>query len=142
MPNTFTPDRAGIYFTTRSIQGPVGRDLTRRVSRVRVIAGATSPFRTGRLKATHSSSVRETATGLFGDVTAAPRKVGPWKGDPSYAMYVHEGTRGRDPVIRPVRAKALRFRWGSQVVFCKRVNKHPGNAGQPWLRNALRGAVG
>lgn len=72
----------------------------------------------------------------------AVRRVGPWtlaSGVSSLARYsapVHEGARPH--VIRARNAAALSFFWpkvGRQVFF-KSVN-HPGNAGQPFLRNAV-----
>lgn len=66
-------------------------------------------------------------------------RVGPWElsggvsaGAP-YAGFVHEGTRPH--VIRPRRARALRFEIGGRVVFAQRVN-HPGYRGNAFLRNA------
>lgn len=122
---TFTPNPAGIAFVTRAREGPVGRDIERRTRRVLTIGRVTSPHRSYALRGAHSMAM----DGARGSVTA----------DRRYATWVHEGTTPH--VIRPVRAKALRFRWGGQVVFARRVN-HPGNRANPWLRNALRGAAG
>lgn len=50
-----------------------------------------------------------------------------------YAVYVHEGTRPH--LIRPRRAKALRFQVGGRTVYAMRVS-HPGTRARPFLRNA------
>lgn len=55
--------------------------------------------------------------------------------DLEYAGFVNDGTRPH--VIRPRRAKALRFTVGGRVVFAKVVN-HPGQRAQPFLDRALR----
>lgn len=52
-----------------------------------------------------------------------------------YAVFHHEGTRPH--VIRPVRAKALRFTVGRVVVFAKKVN-HPGTRPNRFLADAAR----
>lgn len=54
------------------------------------------------------------------------------------SIYVIKGTRPH--VIRPRRAKALRFQAGGQTVFAQRVN-HPGNAANDFLSQALREAL-
>lgn len=42
---------------------------------------------------------------------------------------------GTEPhVIRPRRAKALRFRYRGRIVYAQKVN-HPGNKGTRWFRN-------
>lgn len=68
------------------------------------------------------------------------RRTGPWSlssgvsGLANYSAPVHEGARPH--VIRPRNARALRFEVeGGRVVFARRVN-HPGNAPNPFLRNA------
>lgn len=55
--------------------------------------------------------------------------------DTRYAEVVHDGTPPY--VIRPRRAKALRFTVGGQVVFARSV-RHPGSRGRPWLADAAR----
>ncbi|MDD4984189.1 MAG: hypothetical protein PHQ43_00170 [Dehalococcoidales bacterium] len=46
-----------------------------------------------------------------------------------YGYFVREGTAPHE--IRPVRAKALRFQIGGQIVFARKVN-HPGTAANPY----------
>lgn len=50
-----------------------------------------------------------------------------------YAAAVHEGSRPH--VIRPRRAKALRFDVGGRTVYARLV-RHPGTRARPFLRNA------
>lgn len=52
-----------------------------------------------------------------------------------HARWVHDGTRPH--MIRPRRARALRFEVGGRIVFAQRVN-HPGYKGNPFLRDAVR----
>jgi hypothetical protein len=54
------------------------------------------------------------------------------------SLYVLGGTRPH--VIRPVRARALRFTVGSQTVYAK-VVMHPGTQPNNFLRDALRAAL-
>ncbi len=53
------------------------------------------------------------------------------------AVFVVHGTQPH--VIRPRRARALRFTSGGRVVFASRVN-HPGNRPNPFLLRALEAA--
>lgn len=55
-----------------------------------------------------------------------------------YALAVHEGARPHP--IDPVNRTFLRFEAGGEVIFTKHVD-HPGNAGNPFLLNALRSVV-
>lgn len=52
-------------------------------------------------------------------------------------IYVHNGTRPH--LIRPRRARALRFVVDGQVVFARLV-RHPGTSPSPFLTKALRDA--
>jgi hypothetical protein len=54
------------------------------------------------------------------------------------ALFVIDGTKPHQ--IRPVRARALRFTIGGQVVFARLVN-HPGTKPNDFLRPALRAAA-
>lgn len=92
------------------------------VNRAKVLA----PVRTGRLR----SSIRAEAPRFFsftGRVTVGS--------DLEYAGFVNDGTRPH--VIRPRRAKALRFTVGGRVVYATVVN-HPGARARPFLDRALR----
>ena len=84
-----------------------------------------APSRTGALR--QSIRVRRTLT-----FRGPSSVVGT---DLFYAPYVHDGTPPH--VIRPRRARALRFTAGGRVVFAARVN-HPGTKAGPFLDQALR----
>lgn len=91
------------------------------MNRARILA----PVRTGRLR----SSIRAEPPRFFslrGSVTVGS--------DLEYAAAVNDGTRPH--VIRPRRAKVLRFSVGGQVVFARLVN-HPGTKGTKFLDKAL-----
>jgi hypothetical protein len=53
----------------------------------------------------------------------------------NYALAVHEGVH-HPVVIRPKRAKALRFVINGRVVYARKVTLPP-RPGRPWLRTAL-----
>lgn len=111
--------------------GQWGRRFTseqadRIATQILAVAKRNCPVRTGRLR--DSGKVeRVTVRGMQaeGAVTfTAP-----------YAVFVHEGTRPH--VIRPRRARALRFEMDGRVIFAAHVN-HPGTAPNPFLANAVR----
>jgi hypothetical protein len=54
-----------------------------------------------------------------------------------HTAFVHNGTRPH--IIRPRRARALRFEVDGRIVFAKIVH-HPGYRGDPFLTRALRDA--
>lgn len=99
--------------------------LGRNAGRIAGEASRRAPMRTGRLR----SSIRARRSGeLQYEVdSSAP-----------YAGYVEKGTRPH--VILPVRAKALRFRVGSQEIFAKRV-EHPGTNPQAFFGPAVESAL-
>jgi hypothetical protein len=81
------------------------------------------PVRTGTLRRSITSRVEDGGNrGVVG--TNVP-----------YARPVHEGSKPH--IIRPRRAKALRFQAGGETVFAKFV-RHPGTRGQPFLAEGLR----
>lgn len=85
----------------------------------------TAPIRTGQMsRAIEADPVQRTGMRVDSGVTVRV----------PYAASVHEGARPH--VIRPRFARALRFEIGGQVVFARKVN-HPGNAANPFLRNAV-----
>lgn len=110
---------------SREVQRHGRRVAARWQRRTATQARQDAPVRTGHL----GRSVGE------GDVkTVGPFTVtGSVHARADYALYVHEGTRPH--VIRPRRAKALRFEVGGRVVFAKMV-RHPGVRARPFLRNA------
>lgn len=98
------------------------------LARARILA----PVDTGRLR----SSGRIEYTSTFGFRPKATVIF-----DVDYAAVVNDGSRPH--VIRPRRAKALRFRIGGRIVYATYVN-HPGTKGTKFLDRAvsdvLRGA--
>lgn len=53
----------------------------------------------------------------------------------NHAKFIEYGTKAH--VIRPKRAKMLRFYVGERVVYARKVN-HPGTAKRPFIENAAR----
>lgn len=102
--------------------GRVARETERRAKE---LAGILVNVRTGRyragFKAKPGFSLRGPKWTVYNDV--------------SYAPVIEEGSRPH--VIRPRRAKALRFRVGGQVVYAKIVH-HPGTKAQHVLARAVR----
>jgi len=116
-------DRAQL---TRQLRGASRAELETSARQVMNRAKVLAPVDTGRLRASIRIESRRTFT--F-------RTVYTVGSDVEYAQAVHDGTRPH--VIRPVRAKALRFKVGGRVVYAKLVN-HPGTKGRPFLDRALR----
>lgn len=102
-----------------------GRILRRRARRVENRAKQLAP---GSMPDQITSRVTGSGAGLVGEVIS---------GHPA-SVYVIYGTRPH--VIRPRRAKALRFTAGGRLVFAAKVN-HPGNAANDFLGQALREAL-
>lgn len=84
------------------------------------------PVDTGRLRASIRIESRRTLT---------LRSVYTIGSDVEYAKYVNDGTRPH--IIRPRRARALRFRVGGRIVYAAVVH-HPGTRARPFLDDALR----
>lgn len=98
------------------------RSLQRRIA---TQARQDVPVRTGHL----GRSIREGQVRMSG-----PRTVdGSVEATARYAAPVHEGSRPH--IIRPRKAKALRFEIGGRTVFARMV-RHPGTKARPFLRNA------
>jgi hypothetical protein len=103
------------------------RNLT---GRIETGARAQAPKRSGRLAAATSAD----------DVHAD----GPWSlrsgvtTHVPYALFVHEPTRPH--LIFPRTTQFLRFTVKGKTIFAKRV-RHPGTAGQPFLRHAAEQAI-
>ncbi|MEW2127109.1 HK97 gp10 family phage protein [Streptomyces sp. NPDC007259] len=116
-------DRAALNRTIRGASRNELDDAARQVlNRAKVLA----PVDTGRLRASIRIESRRTLT---------LRSVYTIGSDVHYAPYVNDGTRPH--VIRPKRAKALRFNVGGRTVFAAVVN-HPGTRANPFLDRALR----
>ncbi|MGW2766255.1 hypothetical protein [Streptomyces sp. NPDC001275] len=106
----------------RMRNGIVERRLAARTSRVAAIARAEAPGSMGRHIDWH---IKEGPRGLQAVITCSHPAV----------RYVIEGTRPH--IIRPRRAKALRFEVGGHVVFSAYA-RHPGTRPNPFLQRALR----
>lgn len=124
------PVNPGFDATFKSRDGVVGRDLSRRATRVQLAAKAQAGVRTGMLK---RDITKNWINGKRGDLAI---KVGSTR---SYALLHHEGTRPH--VIRAKNAKALRFTNSrGDVVFARSV-QHPGTRANRYLKDNLHLAV-
>lgn len=92
------------------------------VARAKILA----PVDTGRLRA----FIRVERRSFFG-----LRQRWTVGSDVEYAPMVNDGTRPH--VIRPRRAKALRFKVGGRTVYAA-VVRHPGTRARPFLDRALQ----
>src|SRR5687768_15335342 len=116
-------DRAALNRTFSATSRREGDAAARQVvARAKVLA----PVDTGRLRA----SIRVERRSFFG-----LRQRWTVGSDVDYAPMVNDGTRPH--IIRPRRAKALRFKVGGKVVYAKVVH-HPGTRARPFLDRALR----
>ena len=116
-------DRGSIQRSIRDASRRELKEASRRVvNRARILC----PVDTGRLRA----SIQADQPRLF-SLRPSVRVFS----NLSYAEMVHDGTRPH--VIRPRRAKALRFRSGGRIVFATVVH-HPGTRARPFLDQALR----
>lgn len=114
-----------VYEHFISWNGPVGRDMDRRIDTLIFRAKSTVGVDTGALKA-NIRVLRKWATksGLSAQVGARR----------DYTMAHHEGARPH--VIRARRAQALRFQVGGRILFRTSV-RHPGNRANPFLSRWL-----
>lgn len=119
---------AGVHALV-SDTGDVGRWFHGLIRRAESRAKLECPVDTGNMRRTINSEVQGAGTFLRGIIRA----------ETSYALAVHQGAAPHE--IRPVRARALRFTVGGDVVYATKVN-HPGNAANPFLRRALFAVVG
>lgn len=104
-----------------------GDDLDRRGARVERAAQRLVGRDTGRLAGT----IRRERGAGYVDIVAGRRGVTPYLGFHHYNTEAH--------VIRPRRAKALRFVVGGRTVFAQKV-QHPGTRGSRFLTRALAAA--
>jgi hypothetical protein len=123
---SFNFNRGRIERMLRLPGGMVYRNMERRVRRVEAEAIRRAPGGMGR---TIRAQIRRGPGGEFQGVINVRHPA---------ALYVVGGTRPH--VIRPVRARALRFTIGGQVVYAKAVF-HPGTKPNDFLRQALRAAL-
>ncbi|MEU0317215.1 HK97 gp10 family phage protein [Nocardioides sp. NPDC006273] len=115
-------DRAALSRTFSATSRREGDAAARQVvARAKVLA----PVDTGRLRA----SLRVERRSIFG-----LRQRWTVGSDVDYAPMVNDGTKPH--IIRPKRAKALRFKVGGKTVYAMVVH-HPGTRARPFLDRAL-----
>ena len=117
-----TVDPGRIMRLIRARGGIAHRRMSARTERVANIARREAPGSMGNYI---DWKVQEGPRGLQGVITC----------DHPAVRFSLDGTRPH--LIRPRRAKALRFEAGGDVVFTKLV-RHPGTRANPWLQRALR----
>lgn len=122
MPVEVRIDQGAIQRLLRRRGGPAHRKLSERTARVAGIAEAEAPGSMGDFV---EWRVDEGPRGLQGVVTC----------DHPAVLFVLKGTRPH--LIRPRRAKALRFDAGGATVFAKLV-RHPGTNANNFMQRALQ----
>jgi len=116
---TLTFSRRGVSLTDISIP-EIGAEFVYDATRARwQLFREEVPVKTGRLR----DSMQFQTSGLSGEIRFGA----------SYWIFVAMGTRPH--IIRPVRARVLRFEVRGQVVFAMRV-RHPGTRPSPFIRRA------
>lgn len=123
---SFSLDRTRIERMLRLPGGMVYRNMERRVRRAEAEAIRGAP---GSMKERIRAQIQRGPGGEFRGVIKVEHPA---------AIYVVNGTRPH--LIRPVRAKVLRFTVGGQIVYARLV-RHPGNKPNDFLRKALRAAL-
>lgn len=108
---------SGLDIKTLRLEKPIRRLLEKAADFAEETMKKKAPKRTGRLR----RSIRK-RVGRF------EAEIGPTV---PYAVYVEYGTRPH--IIRPVRARALRFEVEGEVVFARLV-RHPGTKPQRFIR--------
>jgi hypothetical protein len=88
-------DRGAVRNLFTRLDGPVGRDLSRRALRVEARAKTLAPVDTGRLRSSIRWNLQRRPSGVVATVGT----------DVEYGLAVHEGARGRRP--RPFLRDAL-----------------------------------
>lgn len=125
------PDRAAIRAVFVSHTEGIGRDLDARGRRVEAAARRLVGVQSGRLRGSIRRDRGGNQYGAYVHITA---------GIPGETFYLGYHMYGTGPhVIRPRRARALRFEMNGQIVFAQKVN-HPGTAPVPFLQEALAAA--
>lgn len=122
MVGTIRLDRRAV---TAELNRLASRDVARVAREVEARAKQLAPVDTGRLRSSISARPRVTFRGPTVRVAA----------DVNYATFVENGTKPH--VIRPRRAKVLKFKVGGRTVYARIVH-HPGTKAQPFLSRAVR----
>jgi hypothetical protein len=122
----FRLDRSRVERMLRLPGGVVYRNMERRVRRVEAEAKLRAPGSMG--DGIRARIDRQPGGDLRGVITSSHPAT----------IYVINGTRPH--IIRPVRAKALRFTIGGRVVYAAIVH-HPGTTANNFLAAALRAAL-
>lgn len=125
------PDEAAIRAVFRSLNSPIGRDLQARADRVEALARQLVGVKSGRLRGSHRQRGGANQYGVYIHVIAGIPGV------TNYLGWHHFGTAPH--IIRPRRARALRFEVGGRIVFAQKV-RHPGSRGTYFLTRALDAA--
>lgn len=123
---SFNLDRTRVERMLRLPGGLVYRNMERRVRRVEAEAIRGAP---GSMKQRIRVQIQRAPGGEFRGVVKVEHRA---------AIFVVNGTRPH--LIRPVRARVLRFTVGGRVVYARLV-RHPGNKPNDFLRKALRAAL-
>lgn len=125
----FRIDREQLAHQVTGVGGIMTRAVARLARRITNNASQRAPVDTGNLRRQISTDpITFTPGHVHGGVTARA----------NYSRWVHDGTAPH--VIRPRRAKALRFTVDGRTVFARYVN-HPGTRARPFLVNAAREEV-
>lgn len=119
----------------KSWDGMMGKNMRGRAEGLKTRAVADAPYRTGELKRAITTWYGTSGGELEARVGANPAPPASLRG---YGYFMHEGTKPH--VIRPVRARALKFRVGGRVVYAA-VVRHPGTRPRPYLTRWLPEAV-
>jgi hypothetical protein len=122
---TLYPGEPDLYVTDPN--GPVVRDLERRMTRVQWEARRRVRVRTGTLLSTIRKKVGFRKSFAYVDVLAGQNRL-------RYTMIEHDGSPAHRITAR--RRKSLRFVVGGRVVFRRSV-WHPGTQGTEFLTRAL-----
>lgn len=125
---SFDLNRTAIERMLRLPGGMVYRNMERRVQRVEAVVRGRAPGSMGQ----GNNITVQIRPGPGGDFQGVINSRHP------ATLYVIGGTRPH--VIRPVRARALKFTVGAQTVYAK-VVMHPGTQPNNFLREALRAAL-
>lgn len=114
--------RAILAAARRAAREEIEPGMRQALNRSRVL----TPVDTGRLRSATRSRIRNTLTGVTGELI----------NDVEYAEMVHDGTAPHRITPRR-RDGVLRFNIGGRVVYARYVN-HPGTQARPFLSQAMR----